>query len=82
MEQDLRLIHDDRDVVSMCKLHEGGPRDIIILYVESGHAPLAVEVPEGFVGGIDGGVGGGVARRGDVSVGEEEFDWLNEGLEG
>ena len=37
---------------------------------------------EGFVGGIDGGVGGGVARRGDVSVGEEEFDWLNEGLEG
>ena len=82
LEQDLRLIHDDRDVVSMCKLHEGGPRDTIILYVESGHAPLAVEVPEGFVGGIDGGVGGGVARRGDVSVGEEEFNWLNEGLEG
>ena len=83
LEQDLRLIHDNRDVVSMCKLHEGGPRDTIILYVESGHAPLAVEVLEGFVGRINGGVGQGVARGGDASVGEEkEFDWLNEGLEG
>ena len=45
LEQDLRLIHDDTDVMSMCKLNEGGPRDTIILYVESGHAPLAVEVP-------------------------------------
>ena len=82
LEQDLRLIEDDQDVVHMWKPNEGRPRDTIILYVESGHAPLAVEVPEGFVGGIDGGVGGGVARRGDVSVGEEEFNWLNEGLEG
>ena len=56
MEQDLRLIHDDRNVVSMCKLKEGGPRDTIILYLESGHAPLAVEVPKGVVGGIDGGL--------------------------
>ena len=44
----------------MCKLHEGGLRDTIILYVESGHTPLAVEVPEGFGGGIDGGVARGV----------------------
>ena len=82
----MRLIHDDTDVVSMCKLHKGRPRDTIILYVESGHAPLAVKVLEGFGGGIDGGVGqrvgerfgGGVARGGDASVGvEEEFDWLN-----
>uniref|UniRef100_A0A7N2L3H6 Uncharacterized protein n=1 Tax=Quercus lobata TaxID=97700 RepID=A0A7N2L3H6_QUELO len=85
--QDLRLIHDDTDVVSMCKLHKRGPRDTVILYMESGHAPLAVEVLEGFGGGIDGGVGqgfgGGVARGGDASVGvEEEFNWLNEGLEG
>ena len=66
----------------MCKPNEGGPRDTIILYVESGHAPLAVEVLERFGGGIDGGVGerfgGRVARGGDASVGvEEEFDWLN-----
>ena len=47
LEQDLRLIEDDKDVVSMCKLNEGGPRDTIILYVESGHTPLAVEVPDG-----------------------------------
>ena len=86
LEQDLRLIHDDTDVVSMCKLHERRLKDTIILYVERGHAPLAVEVLEGFGGGIDGGVGqgvgerfgGGVARGGDASVGvEEEFDWLN-----
>ncbi|KAK7848843.1 putative disease resistance protein [Quercus suber] len=45
LEQDLRLIEDDIDMVSMSKLNEGGPRDTIILYVESGHAPLAIEVP-------------------------------------
>jgi len=44
----------------MCKLHEGGLRDAIILYVESGHVPLTVEVPEGFGEGIDGGVARGV----------------------
>ena len=89
--QDLRLIQDDTYVVSMCKLHKNGQRDTIILYVEIGHAPLAIEVLEGFSGGIDGGVGQGVgeefggrvARGGDASVGvEEEFDWLNECLEG
>ena len=55
--------------------------------MERGHAPLAVEVLEGFGGGIDGRVGHGVregvVKGGDASVGvEEEFDWLNEGLEG
>ena len=74
-------------MVPVCKFNEGGPRDTIILYMESGHAPLAIEVLEGFGGGIDGrvghGVGGGVVKGGDASVGvEEEFDWLNEGLEG
>ena len=67
----MRLIHDDADAVSMCKLHVGGPRDTIILYMESGHAPLAVKVPRGVSGGGD-----------DSVVVEEEFDWLNEGLEG
>ena len=71
LEQDLRLIHDDANAVSMCKLHAGGPRDTIILYMESGHAPLAVKVPRGVSGGGD-----------DSVVVEEEFDWLNEGLEG
>ena len=71
LEQDLRLIHDDIDVMSMCKLHERRLRDTIILYVESGHAPLAVELLQGFGGGIDGRVGGGVAKGGDASVGVE-----------
>ncbi|KAK9986371.1 hypothetical protein SO802_031322 [Lithocarpus litseifolius] len=85
-KQDLRLIQDDKDMVHMCKLNVGGSRDTIILYVESGHTPLAVEVPDGARVGAGGGAGvatGGGARGGDdASVGIEEFDWLNEGLEG
>ena len=53
LEQDLRLIEDDKDVVSMCKLNEGGPRDTIILYVENGYVPLVVEVPDGVGQGVD-----------------------------
>ena len=83
LEQDLRLIEDDTDVMSMCKLNEGGPRDIIILYVESGYAPLAVEVPDGVGQGVGAGGGVGVviggctraATGGDANVGvKEEFD--------
>ena len=33
-------------MVPICKPNEGRPRDIIILYVESGNAPLAVKVPD------------------------------------
>ena len=58
----------------MCKPNEGVPRDTIILYVKSGNTPLAVEVPDGV------GVGAGVAIGVDGL--EEEFDWLNKGLEG
>ena len=74
LEQDLRLIQDNQDVVPMCKPNEGVPRDTIILYVKSGNTPLAVEVPDGV------GVGAGVAIGVDGL--EEEFDWLNKGLEG
>ena len=79
-------------MVPVCKFNEGGPRDTIILYMESGHAPLAIEVLDRAWVGIGGGAeaaiegargGAGVATGGDASVGvEEEFDWLNEGLEG
>ena len=105
LEQDLRLIEDDKYVVSMCKLNEGGPRDTIILYVENGHALLAVEVPDGVGQGVNvrggaraatggagvasggAGVGAGAGAKattgGDANVGvDEEFDWLNKGLEG
>ena len=76
----------------MCKLNEGGPRDTIILYVENGHAPLVVEAPDGAgvnvgaaTGGAGVGVGGGAGATtwGDANVEvDEEFDWLNKGLEG
>ena len=90
LEEDLRLIEDDQHVVHMCKPNERGPSDTIILYVESGNAPLAVEVPDGGGVGVGAGAGGGVgggagggARAGTRGDGlEEEFDWLNEGLEG
>ncbi|KAK9991377.1 hypothetical protein SO802_026362 [Lithocarpus litseifolius] len=92
LEQDLRLIQDDQDVVPMCKPNERGPRDTIILYVESGNAPLAVELLDGVGVGAEAGVGaaiGGVraAVRGGAGAAaggnglEEEFDWLNKGLE-
>ena len=62
MEQDLRLIQDDQDVVHMCKPNEGGPRDTIILYVESGNAPLTVEVLHSEGVGVV--AGAGVAIKG------------------
>ena len=63
LKQDLRLIKDDQDVVHMCKPNKRGPSDTIILYVESGNAPLAVEVPDG------GGVGVGAGARAGVEGG-------------
>ena len=70
----------------MCKPNERGPSDTIILYMESGNAPLAVEVSDGGRVGVGASVGAsvgggvGAGTRGDGM--EEEFDWLNEGLEG
>ena len=63
LEQDLRLIKDYQDVVHMCKPNERGPNDTIILYVESGNALLAVEVPDG------GGVGVGAGARAGAGAG-------------
>ena len=90
LEEDLRLIEDDQDVVHMCKPNERGPSDTNILYVESGNASFAVEVPDG--GGVGVGAGAGVDVGGGAAAGavagtgsdglEEEFDWLNESLEG
>ena len=73
-----------------CKPNERGPRDTIILYVESGNTPLAVEVLDGGRVGVGAGagasVGGGAGAGAGVSAGgdglEEEFNWLNEGLKG
>ena len=59
---------------------EGGPRDTIILYVESGNAPLAVEVPDGAGVGVGAGAGAAIGGAGAAIGGDglkEEFDWLN-----
>ena len=52
-------MQDDQDVVPMCKPNEGGLRNTIILYVENGNAPLAVEVLNGTRVGTEAGVRGG-----------------------
>ncbi|KAL0002861.1 hypothetical protein SO802_016642 [Lithocarpus litseifolius] len=45
LEQGLRLINGDDDVVYMCEIHAAWPTDKITLYVESGEEPLVVEQP-------------------------------------
>ena len=82
LEEDLRPIEDDQDMVHMCKPNERGPSDTIIMYVESGNAPLAVKVPDGGWVGVGAGAGAGVGAGTGGDGLEEEFDWLNEGLEG
>ena len=45
LEQGLRLINEDDDVVYMCEIHAAWPIDKITLYVEGGEEPFAVEQP-------------------------------------
>jgi hypothetical protein len=96
LEQGLRLITGDDEVLYMCELHVAWPIDRITLYVEGGVEPLQVVL------GLDGVVGqsdfGGVVDEGDelegdyFSTGDElegdelnelmSYDWMNDGLEG
>ena len=62
----MRLIEDDQDVVHMCKPNERGPSGTNIMYVESGNAPLAVEVPDG--GGVVVGAGAGASVGGGAGA--------------
>ena len=45
LEQELRLINGDDDVVYMCEIHATWPTDKITLYVESGEELLPIEQP-------------------------------------
>ena len=45
LEQGLRLINGDDDVVYMCEIHAAWPTDKITLYVGGGEEPLTVEQP-------------------------------------
>ena len=47
LEQGLRLINGDDDVVYMCEIHDAWPIDKITLYVKGGEEPLVVEQPFG-----------------------------------
>ena len=47
LEQGLRLINGDDDVVYMCEIHAAWPTDKITLYVGGGKEPLTVEQPFG-----------------------------------
>ena len=95
LEQGLRLINGDDDVVYMCEIHVAWPTDKITPYVKGGEEPLAVEqlfanvevandddVHE--VGQNDGDAyemheGGNADAEGG---GGQDFDWLEEGFEG
>ena len=61
-----------------CKPNEKGPSDTIILYVESGNAPLAVEVPDG--GGVGVGAGAGAGVGGSAGVGAGAGQRLVQGV--
>ena len=68
LQQGLRLITGDEEVLYMCELHAVWPIDRIILYVEGGVEPLQVVL------GLDGVVGqsdfGGVVDEGDELEGD------------
>ena len=95
LEQGLRLINEDDDVVYMCEIHATWPTDKITLYVEGDEESLAVEQPfaneevanDDDVHEVDQNdddvheihEGGNVDAEGG---GGQDFDWLEEGFEG
>lgn len=95
LEQGLRLINGNDDVVYMCEIHAAWPTDKITLYVEGGEEPLAVEQPFGNkeVASDDDVHEVGQNDDDDVTVlheggnvdakggGGKDFDWLEEGFE-
>ena len=92
LEQGLRLINGDNDVVYMCEIHAAWLTDKITLYVEGGEEPLAVVQPFGNeeVANDDdvhevGQSNDDVHEGGNVDVeggGGQDFDWLEKGFEG
>ena len=91
LEQGLKLINGDNDVVYMCEIHAAWLTDKITLYVEGGEEPLAVVQPFGNeeVANDDdvhevGQSNDDVHEGGNVDVeggGGQDFDWLEEGFE-
>jgi hypothetical protein len=85
LEQGLRLVTGDDEVLYMCELHDAWPIDRITLYVEGGVEPLQVVGQSDFGGVVDEGdeVEGDWMSRDDELEGDElQGDELNEGDEG
>jgi hypothetical protein len=97
LEQGLRLITEDDEVLYMCELHGAWPIDRITLYVEGGVEPLQVVGQSDFGGVVDEGDEGNVYGNafegdegnvfGNAFEGDElnelvSYDWMNDGLEG
>ncbi|KAK9989706.1 hypothetical protein SO802_029945 [Lithocarpus litseifolius] len=92
LEQGLRLINEDDDVVYMCEIHAAWPTDKITLYVGGGEEPLAVEQPfanEEVANDDDvhevpqnGDDVHEMHEGGNVDSEGSDFDWLEEGFEG
>uniref|UniRef100_A0A2N9IZN7 Uncharacterized protein n=1 Tax=Fagus sylvatica TaxID=28930 RepID=A0A2N9IZN7_FAGSY len=85
LEQGLRLIIGDDEVLYMCKLHGAWPIDRITLYVEGGVEQLQVVGQSDFGGVVDEGdeLEGDEVEGNWMSIGDElEGDELNEGDEG
>nr|POE91999.1 hypothetical protein CFP56_32638 [Quercus suber] len=68
LEDDLRAIETDADVVNMTTLHRAWPSNKIIIYTDIDVEPLAVEHPDGG-GATDDGVGGDGGGVADDGVG-------------
>ena len=85
LEQGLKLINRDDDVVYMCEIHAAWPTDKVTLYVEGDEEPLVVEQPfanEKVANDDDVHEmheGGNVDAEGGSG---QYFDWLEEGFEG
>ena len=90
MEEGLRMIARDVEVLYMCEIHIAWPIDRLVVYVEGGEQPLAVEggnveyEENGDVSDVDEEVN--VGGEGDEVLETKQndnvdFDWLEEGLE-
>ena len=85
LEQGLKLINRDYDVVYMCEIHVAWPTDNVTLYVEGDEEPLVVEQPfanEEVANDDDVHEmheGGNVDAEGGSG---QYFDWLEEGFKG
>nr|POE85905.1 hypothetical protein CFP56_23494 [Quercus suber] len=80
LQDDLRDIEIDADVLNMTTLHRAWPAEKIIVYTEINVEPLAVEYPDGR-GVADGGIGGGGGVA-DGGVGGDRLGGVADGVGG